>query len=149
MARLNGGAASVREYLPSVRSALKFLQTLRERTLAAGYQAASEAPQRFRGILGPSISHEGYASPTHSYWDDYWALKGWHDGAWLARQWQLSDMASWAADQGAAHCATRWRPPFAPPSRGSTSTTCRRLRTLATPIRPASPLPWTPAASRN
>ncbi len=102
MARLNGGAASVREYLPSVRSALKFLQTLRERTLAAGYQAASEAPQRFRGILGPSISHEGYASPTHSYWDDYWALKGWHDGAWLARQWQLSDMASWAADQGAA-----------------------------------------------
>jgi hypothetical protein len=102
VARLNGGAASVREYLPSVRSALRFLQTLRERTLAAGYQAGSEAPQRFRGILAPSISHEGYASPTHSYWDDYWALKGWHDGAWLARQWQLSDMASWAEDQGAA-----------------------------------------------
>jgi|HubBroStandDraft_4_1064222.scaffolds.fasta_scaffold15945_2 hypothetical protein len=102
VARLNGGAASVREYLPSVRGALKFLQTLRERTLVPGYQAASEVPQRFRGILPPSISHEGYPTPTHSYWDDYWALKGWHDGAWLARQWQVSDMGTWAADQGAA-----------------------------------------------
>ena len=102
VARLDGGAAGVREYLPSVRGALKFLQTLRERTLVAGYQAASEMPQRFRGILAPSISHEGYPSPTHSYWDDYWALKGWHDGAWLARQWRVSDMATWAADQGTA-----------------------------------------------
>jgi hypothetical protein len=102
VARLDGGAASVREYLPSVRGALKFLQTLRERTLVPGYQAASDAPQRFRGILAPSISHEGYPSPTHSYWDDYWALKGWHDGAWLARQWRVSDMATWAADQGTA-----------------------------------------------
>ena len=102
VARLDGGAAGVRDYLPSVRGALKFLQTLRERTLVAGYQAASEMPQRFRGILAPSISHEGYPSPTHSYWDDYWALKGWHDGAWLARQWRVSDMATWAADQGTA-----------------------------------------------
>jgi hypothetical protein len=102
VARLDGGAASVREYLPSVRGALKFLQTLRERTLVPGYQAASEMPQRFRGILAPSISHEGYPTPTHSYWDDYWALKGWHDGAWLARQWQVSDLATWATDQGAA-----------------------------------------------
>jgi len=102
VARLNGGAASVREYLPSVRDALKFLQTLRERTLVPGYQASSEMPQRFRGILAPSISHEGYPTPTHSYWDDYWALKGWHDGAWLARQWRMSDMATWAAQQEAA-----------------------------------------------
>jgi len=75
---------------------------LRERTLVPGYQASSEAPQRFRGILAPSISHEGYPAPTHSYWDDYWALKGWHDGAWLARQWQLNDMAKWATEQGTA-----------------------------------------------
>jgi hypothetical protein len=99
VARLNGSAVSVRVYLPAVRAALQYLQTLRERTLAPGYQATSEVPQRFRGILAPSISHEGYPAPTHSYWDDYWALKGWHDGAWLARQWQLTDMAQWAAEQ--------------------------------------------------
>ncbi len=102
VARLDGGAASVREYQPAVRGALKYLQTLRERTVVSGYQAGSEAPQRFQGILGPSISHEGYPAPTHSYWDDYWALKGWHDGAWLARQWQMNDVAAWAAEQEAA-----------------------------------------------
>ena len=102
MARLGGGAAGAREYLPAVRGALQVLQTLRERTLAPGYQASGEAPQRFRGILAPSISHEGYPAPTHSYWDDYWALRGWHDGAWLARQWGVSDMAQWADQQGAA-----------------------------------------------
>ncbi len=99
VARLNGGAVSVREFLPAVRGALQYLQTLRERTLVPGYMAASEAPQRFRGILAPSISHEGYPAPTHSYWDDYWALKGWHDGVWLAQQWQLNDMAKWAQEQ--------------------------------------------------
>jgi hypothetical protein len=102
MARYGGGAASVREYLPAVRGALQFLQSLRERTVVAGYQAGSEAPERFRGILAPSISHEGYPAPTHSYWDDYWALKGWHDGAWLARQWGVSDMAQWADQQEGA-----------------------------------------------
>ena len=30
-----------------------------------------------RGLLPASISHEGYsAKPMHSYWDDFWALKG-------------------------------------------------------------------------
>jgi len=102
VARLDGGAASVRDYLPKVRLALEFLQQLRERTLVPGYMAASEAPERFRGIIAPSISHEGYSTPTHSYWDDYWALKGWHDGAWLAQEWGDPDMAAWAADQYAA-----------------------------------------------
>ncbi len=36
---------------------------------------------RFYGLLPASISHEGYsAKPMHSYWDDFWALKG-YDGA--------------------------------------------------------------------
>ncbi|MEO8460903.1 MAG: discoidin domain-containing protein, partial [Dokdonella sp.] len=86
IARLDGGADSVRDYLSKVKLALQFLQTLRERTLVPGYMADREAPERFRGIIAPSISHEGYSVPTHSYWDDYWALKGWHDGAWLAEQ---------------------------------------------------------------
>jgi F5/8 type C domain len=102
VARLDGGAATVRDYLPKVRLALEFLQQLRGRTLVPGYMAASEAPERFRGIIAPSISHEGYSTPIHSYWDDYWALKGWHDGAWLAQQWGDQDMATWALNQYAA-----------------------------------------------
>src|SRR5690606_16623507 len=99
VARLDGGAASVREYLPKVIAAMRFMQELRERTLVPGYMAAQPAPQRYAGIIAPSISHEGYSSPTHSYWDDYWALKGWHDGAWLADQLGDARTAQWAREQ--------------------------------------------------
>jgi hypothetical protein len=99
VARLDGGAATVREYLPKVRAALKYLQHLRERTLVPGYRSDHEAPERFRGIIAPSISHEGYSVPTHSYWDDYWALKGWHDGAWLAASWGDAAMETFARAQ--------------------------------------------------
>ncbi len=99
VARLDGGAETVREYHPTVKKALQFLQQLRERTLVPGYLAEQPAPERFRGILAPSISHEGYATPTHSYWDDYWALKGWRDGAWLAQAWGDDELAAWARSQ--------------------------------------------------
>ncbi len=99
VARLDGGPESVRAYLPKVKAALRFLQELRERTLVPGYMASQPAPERFAGILAPSISHEGYPSPTHSYWDDYWGLKGWHDGAWLAESLGDHETAAWARGQ--------------------------------------------------
>ncbi|WP_164241079.1 discoidin domain-containing protein [Stenotrophomonas maltophilia] len=99
VARLDGGPESVRAYLPKVKAALRFLQELRERTLVAGYMSGQPAPERFAGILAPSISHEGYPSPTHSYWDDYWGLKGWHDGAWLADALGDHQTAVWARQQ--------------------------------------------------
>ncbi|HFF2844004.1 TPA: discoidin domain-containing protein [Stenotrophomonas maltophilia] len=99
VARLDGGPETVRAYLPKVKAALRFLQELRERTLVPGYKADQPAPERFAGILAPSISHEGYPSPTHSYWDDYWGLKGWHDGAWLAEALGDHETAAWAREQ--------------------------------------------------
>jgi hypothetical protein len=37
------------------------------------------------GLLPISVSHEGYlAQPVHSYWDDFWALRGVRDAADLA-----------------------------------------------------------------
>jgi len=102
VARLDGGAESVRDYLPKVAAAMRFMQQLRERTMVPGYMADQPAPERFHGIIAPSISHEGYSSPTHSYWDDYWALKGWHDGIWLAEQWGDEKTAQWAREQYAA-----------------------------------------------
>ncbi|WP_315388495.1 discoidin domain-containing protein [uncultured Stenotrophomonas sp.] len=99
VARLDGGPESVRAYLPKVKAALRFLQELRERTLVPGYMANQPAPERFAGILAPSISHEGYPAPTHSYWDDYWGLKGWHDGAWLAESLGDHETAAWAREQ--------------------------------------------------
>ena len=102
VARLDGGAQTVRDYLPKVRLALHFIEQLRARTLAHDYQHDKEAPERFRGILAPSISHEGYSVPTHSYWDDYWALKGLHDGAWLAASLGDAELESWSRAQYSA-----------------------------------------------
>jgi hypothetical protein len=102
VARLDGGVQTVREYLPKVRSALRFIEQLRARTSGQDYLHDREAPERFRGILAPSISHEGYSVPTHSYWDDYWALKGLHDGAWLAAALGDAELATWARAQYAA-----------------------------------------------
>jgi hypothetical protein len=102
VARFDGGAASVKDYQPKVRAAMHFMQALRERTMVPGYLGNLPAPERFHGIIAPSISHEGYSSPTHSYWDDYWALKGWHDGAWLAEQWGDTELAAYAHEQYAA-----------------------------------------------
>lgn len=99
VARLDGGPETVRAYLPKVKAAMRFLQELRERTLVPGYMAGQPAPERFAGILAPSISHEGYPSPTHSYWDDDWGLKGWHDGAWLAESLGDHETAAWAREQ--------------------------------------------------
>jgi hypothetical protein len=38
------------------------------------------------GLMPPSISHEGYAAkPACSYWDDFWALRGYKDAVLIAR----------------------------------------------------------------
>ena len=99
VARLDGGPQTVREYLPKVGLALRFIEQLRARTMVKGYQHDKEAPERFYGILAPSISHEGYSTPTHSYWDDYWALKGLQDGAWLAAALGDSELHKWSEAQ--------------------------------------------------
>lgn len=99
VARLDGGPETVRDYQDEVVGAMRFLQELRERTLVPGYLQERPAPERFRGILAPSISHEGYATPAHSYWDNFWALRGWRDGAWLARAWGDEATARWAEEQ--------------------------------------------------
>ncbi len=73
--RFTGDSALVREMWPRVSSAVAYLDSLRH----------TPAETRFRGLLPPSISHEGYsAKPMHSYWDDFWALRGFKDAAQLA-----------------------------------------------------------------
>ena len=53
---------------------------------AIGYIDALRSSDRAGdGMLPASISHEGYsAKPVHSYWDDFWALKGYDSAIELA-----------------------------------------------------------------
>ena len=87
------------KHYSSVKKAMGFLAELRQRTLVEGYMGEEMNPARFRGILPPSISHEGYSTPHHSYWDNYWALKGWHDGAQLALIMGDHETVQWARSE--------------------------------------------------
>jgi hypothetical protein len=50
------------------------------------------------GLMPMSVSHEGYlAQPVHSFWDDFWTLRG------------LSDAAELARCTGHDACAQRWQ----------------------------------------
>lgn len=68
---------------PYVERAAAYMETLRqsERTT----QNRGGERQAFWGLMPASISHEGYsAKPMHSYWDNFWSLRGFKDAAWLA-----------------------------------------------------------------
>jgi len=90
--------ALLEETWPHVAAAARYLEALRqsERTdanLAPGRRA-------FYGLLPASISHEGYAEkPMHSYWDDFWGLKGYEGAIAIATALGHRDAASGLAAQ--------------------------------------------------
>src|SRR5947209_6043141 len=84
--RLTGDVVLANEVWPHVEKAANYIDTIRKQT-------RGEAPH-FAGLLPPSISHEGYsAKPMHSYWDDFWALRGLEDVTWLAERLGKHDAA--------------------------------------------------------
>ena len=86
-------------HFDKMRRALEFLVTLRQQTLAPDYLKDEPARERFVGILPKSFSHEGYYPEMHSYWDDFWALKGWKDGKAAAEVLGDTNTAAWADQQ--------------------------------------------------
>ena len=74
---------------PRVISAVNYMDRLRlgERT-----EANRTLNPAFYGMMPASISHEGYsAKPMHSYWDDFWTLRGYQDAVRIA-QWSGHDV---------------------------------------------------------
>jgi hypothetical protein len=66
-----------------VERAANYLETLRQSERTAKNREGDA--RAFWGLMPASISHEGYsAKPMHSYWDDFWALRGFKDAASLA-----------------------------------------------------------------
>jgi hypothetical protein len=75
--------ALLQELWPHVAGAAAYMEQQRQSERGP----ANLAPDRKHifGLLPPSISHEGYsAKPMHSYWDDFWGLRGYRDAAMLA-----------------------------------------------------------------
>jgi len=81
--RHTGDRALLAEMWPRVKAAAGYLDSLRQTRRTPEYQ--SGAQRVFYGLLPPSISHEGYsAKPMHSYWDDFFGLRGLKDAAAMA-----------------------------------------------------------------
>jgi hypothetical protein len=77
---------------PRVRAAADHIETLRQSTRIPANREGRNRP--LFGLLPPSISHEGYsARPAYSYWDDFWALTGLEDAAWLAGEFGRAEDA--------------------------------------------------------
>ncbi len=81
---------------PRVERTVAFIDALRAQRSTPEY--ASGEKRAFYGLLPESISHEGYsAKAMHSFWDDFWALRG------------LDDAVALAAARGEAAESERWR----------------------------------------
>ncbi|GAA5072485.1 discoidin domain-containing protein [Lysobacter panacisoli] len=69
---------------PHVVGAVAYMDQLRVSERTEANRARNPA---FYGMMPASISHEGYsAKPMHSYWDNFWALRGYKDAVEIA-QW--------------------------------------------------------------
>ena len=81
------------EMMPHVRKAADFMITLRAQRMTPEYQSGEHAA--CFGLFPESASHEGYlAHPVHSYWDDFWGVRGFEAAAELAEVMGLTDDAA-------------------------------------------------------
>jgi hypothetical protein len=96
--RFSGEEAFLRKHWPHVKKAVAYIESLRAQRMTAEYANSAnggthQEPNKpavslraFYGLMPESISHEGYsAKPMHSYWDDFFTLRGLKDAAEMAR----------------------------------------------------------------
>ena len=81
--RYGGDRALLTAMWTHVQGAVRYMEQLR---LSERTEANRRLDPAFYGLMPASISHEGYsAKPMHSYWDDFWALRGYKDAVQIAR----------------------------------------------------------------
>jgi hypothetical protein len=94
--RHSGDAAFLARHWPVVQRVVAHLESLRRSTRTEEFRAAQ--PANLWGLLPPSISHEGYSEKAaYSYWDDFWAVRGYKDAVVIARAMGQAQLAAqWA-----------------------------------------------------
>ena len=87
--------AELEKMWPHVAKAVAYMDSLRHERMTEQYTVGANKP--FYGLLPQSISHEGYsAKPMHSYWDDFFALRGFKDAAFIAKELDKPEAAKFA-----------------------------------------------------
>lgn len=78
--RYTGDKKRLNRSWPAILGAEHYMETLRAETASRNF------PDHLRGLMPPSISHEGYsAKAQYSLWDDFWALRGYRDASFAAK----------------------------------------------------------------
>jgi len=97
--RHTGDKAELEKMWPHVAKAVAYMDSLRHERMTPQYTVGANKP--FYGLLPQSISHEGYsAKPMHSYWDDFFALRGFKDAAFIAKELGKPEAAKFAEIRG-------------------------------------------------
>lgn len=66
----------------NVKKAVEYLVSLIEQRSTDYFKNGNDSVRAYYGLVTESISHEGYsAKPMHSYWDNFFTLKGLKDAA--------------------------------------------------------------------
>ncbi len=75
----------LRDRFDNVRRAVEYMDYLVSQRTTDVYAQGNDELRVYYGLVPESISHEGYsAKPMHSYWDDFWTLKGYKDAVGIA-----------------------------------------------------------------
>lgn len=81
--RHTGDRVVLEQMWPHVTAAVGYLDSLRQTHRTSAFRSSEH--RLYFGLLPPSISHEGYsAKPMHSFWDDFFAVRGLKDAATMA-----------------------------------------------------------------
>ncbi|MDE3058827.1 MAG: discoidin domain-containing protein [Bacteroidota bacterium] len=75
----------LRGKFPDVVEVVRYIQSLRAQRMTDKYRNGTPEERACYGLVPESISHEGYSNhPEHSYWDDFFTLRGLKDAATIA-----------------------------------------------------------------
>lgn len=96
--RYTGDKPFLERMWPHVTGAYGYMEQLR---LSERTESNFMVDPAFYGMMPVSISHEGYsAKPVHSYWDNFWALRGYKDAVAIAEALERpEDAARFAASR--------------------------------------------------
>lgn len=91
---VTGDRTVLERHLPRVEAGVAYLESLRAQRMTDQYRDGNALQRACYGLVPESISHEGYsAKPMHSYWDNFWVLRGLKDATVIAEVLGRDDLA--------------------------------------------------------
>ena len=97
--RYTHNVAQLQNMWLKIKATMTYMEALRQSERSTLNQTTENIANY--GLMPASISHEGYSDkPMHSYWDDFWALRGYKDAVNIAATLnKTDDVAQWTSNR--------------------------------------------------